>query len=56
MFGIWNIQNVEQVYLVSDPILPASETFNQNFLKREWLQKPDKMHTPLDSQLVSDIL
>ena len=31
IFGIWNIQNVEQVYLVSDPILPASETFNQTF-------------------------
>ena len=30
-FGIWQIQNVEQVQLVSDPILPASETFNQTF-------------------------
>ena len=31
LFGIWTIQNVEQVYLVSDPILPASETFNRTF-------------------------
>ena len=31
LFGIWTIQNVEQVQLVSDPILPASETFNQTF-------------------------
>ena len=30
-FGIWKLQNVEQVQLVSDPILPASETFNQTF-------------------------
>ena len=29
LFRIWKIQNVEQVQLVSDPILPASETFNQ---------------------------
>ena len=29
LLGIWKIQNVEQVQLVSDPILPASETFNQ---------------------------
>ena len=27
----FDIQNVEQVQLVSDPILPASETFNQTF-------------------------
>ena len=36
---IWKIQNVEQVYLVSDPILPASETFNQTFKNVNYCNK-----------------
>ena len=31
LFGIWKIQNVEQVHLVSVPTLPASETINLLF-------------------------
>ena len=28
LFGLWKIQNVEQVHMVSVPTLPASETIN----------------------------
>ena len=39
LLGIWKIQNVEQVQLVSDPILPASETFNQTFKNMNYCKK-----------------
>ena len=39
LFGIWKIQIVEQVQLVKDPILPASETFNQTFNNVKYCKK-----------------
>ena len=52
ILGIWTIENVEQVYLVSDPILPASETFNQTFKNMNYCKKTENLHATLDSQLI----
>ena len=46
--GIWKIKNVEQVQLVSDPILPASETFNQTFKNVKYCKKPTICTRPWD--------
>ena len=39
LFGIWKIQIVEQVQLVSDLTLPASETINQTFKNMNYNKK-----------------
>ena len=49
LFGIWQIQFLEQVLLVSVPTLPAYETINFQFI-----EKTGHLHVTLDSQLVFD--
>ena len=39
LFGIWQIQNVEQVHALSIPTLPAPETFNFFFKNMNYCKK-----------------
>ena len=44
LFGIWQIQKLEQVHLVLVPTLPASKTINQTFKKHDLLKKTENLH------------
>ena len=51
LFGIWRIQNVEQVQLVSDLTLPASETINQTSMNycKKLKNVPDSFKSRFDT-------
>ena len=40
--------------MVSDPILPASKTFNQTFKNMNYCKQTENLHATLDSHLVFD--
>ncbi len=52
LLGIWQMQKIEQVYAVPNPTLPAPETFNFLFKKRDLLQKRENLHAALVPQVL----
>ena len=46
LFGIWQIQNVEQVHALSIPTLPALETFNFFFKNMDYYKKLENRMRP----------
>ena len=51
LFGIWQIQNVEQIHALSVSTLPAPETFNFFFKNMIYCKKPENLHAALASQV-----
>ena len=52
LFGIWQMQNVEQVHPVSISTLPAPETFNFLFKNTIYCKKSENLHAALVSQVL----
>ena len=51
LFGIWQMQKIEQVYAVPNPTLPAPETFNFLFKNAIYCKKRENLHAALVSQV-----
>ena len=52
LFGIWQMQKIEQVYAVPNPTLPAPETFNFLFKNAIYCKKRENLHAALVSQVL----